>query len=265
MSLDKQGYLSKELDTVTKKIKNKFMPYFSLFEKLNKFAQDAVFLIKVNNQNLQQIILAALYLRILNLYQTIYLLSEKGLNTEAKIILRALFENVFRFVAIIKHPELTKQYVYEDYCYQKKALNKLFEDDPTLNKLEELIQITAENKRKIEDGNIKELRIREYADKAGLISLYRTAYTFLCNSTHSNIRDVEKLLVFDSDFNLSSFKWGPNDFEIDLALFGAINSILIVLQKLDEVFNVINEKKYLSLHSEFEELEKSYLDKLKHT
>ena len=105
MSVEKQGYLSKELDMISKKIKNKFSPYFTLFEKLNEFAQDTVFLLKVNNQNLQQITLSAIYLRILSAYQSIYLLCEKGLNTEAKIILRALFENVFRFAAIVKHSE----------------------------------------------------------------------------------------------------------------------------------------------------------------
>lgn len=265
MSVDKQGYLSKELDSVTEKNKNKFLPYFSLFEKLNEFAQDTVFLLEVNKQNLQQITLAALYLRILSSYQTIYLLSEKGLNTEAKIILRALFENVFRFVAIIKHPELAKQYVYQDLYHQKKTINKLFEDDPSLKKVEKLTQITAENKRKIEEDNIQELGIIEYADKAGLMSYYRIDYTYLCSSAHSNIRDVDKLFVFDTDSKFSSFKWGPNDFEIDFALFGAINCLLIVLQKMNEVFKIIDEKRYLSLHSEFEELEKSYLDKHKNT
>ena len=261
MSVNKQGYLSKELGEITVKIKNKLLPYFTLFEKLNEFAQDTVFLLKVNNQNLQQITLAALYLRILSSYQSIYLLCEKGLNTESKIILRALLENVFRFVAIIKHPELAKQYVNQDYYHQKKAMNKLFEDDPSLKTINELTQITVDNKRKIEEDSIPELGIIEYADKAELMSLYRTLYTHLCHSAHSNIRDVEKLLVFDTDLKLSTFKWGPNDFEIDLAIFGAINCLLIVLQKMNEVFIIIDEERYLSLHSDFEKLKKSYLDK----
>jgi len=147
MSLNEKGFLSEEMSEIVKKIKRKFVAYFSLYEDINKFAQSTVFLLKVNNLDAQQIVLASIYLRCLSSYQSIYLLSERGLASEAKIILRAIFENVFKYVAIVKDKDLAKVFINQDVIHQKKSINKLIESDQSLKSVKELKDIIEKKKK----------------------------------------------------------------------------------------------------------------------
>lgn len=265
MSLNEEGFLSKEMTSVTEKIKRKYSEYFSLYEELNVFAQDTVFLIEVNNLNAQQIILASVYLRLLSSYQSIYLLCEKGLVAESKIILRSIFENVFKFVAIVKDKELAKTFIKQDMIHQKKSINKLFESDPSLKSVKELKEIIEENKKKKGEKKPKELGPKDYAQKADLMNYYNTAYSLLCSSAHTEARELEKLLVADNELRITSFKWGPVDEEVDFILLGSMEAIMIVLKNMNEIFVVINEQRYLKLYRNYEILKEKILSKYKNT
>jgi hypothetical protein len=266
MSIDTNGFLSPDLENYKCRIRENYSHLVDLFNDFNNFAQRMVFNINVHNKNPEEIFIACLYIRSLSSYQSFFLLIERGIVNEAKIILRTLIEILFQLVAINKNKNFVKEYALQDSRHKKKLVHKIIELnkiskekflDKDLNSLLETIQVD------IDENEIKELKTYDYAKKAGLLDFYYTAYTLLSNTVHASSRDIETHLVFDDQKNIISFDWGPSGKGIEMLLITSIETFYIILTNVLEKFKVEKDLTFKNLEKKYNNCKKLYADKSK--
>ncbi|MPN35675.1 hypothetical protein SDC9_183173 [bioreactor metagenome] len=99
-------------------------------------------------------------------------------------------------------------------------------------------------KREIKEQNIEEIKIYEWAEKAGLDMEYKYAYKALCADVHTNIRNLNQYTKFDKNNKLTVFDCQPSTRDITETLFTACYILLVSLQCISEVCCLNHDDKF---------------------
>ena len=90
-------------------------------------------------------------------------------------------------------------------------------NSPELEKLREAItDDLVENIRQgIEEGEVKKITVKESAERAGLIAVYRTAYAVLSGAVHTSASDLESHVSYNESIDeIEAFVYGPSQKEV---------------------------------------------------
>ena len=96
---------------------------------------DTLETLKVDTSLINEILLAALYLRTLHTFQATVLLAERGLLTQGRMLVRSMLDAIFPLVAIAKDGNFAKEYA-ESYKVQQLRFLKNAQnlDSPLLDR-----------------------------------------------------------------------------------------------------------------------------------
>lgn len=233
-------FLAPEFEKVVAQIRLAHAKSFDFAWRLNELAHEALFGAKVVHGDLQQLLLATLEHRALTSYQSVVLLAERGLPSEAQVVLRTLLEVTFRIVAIAKDKDVGPAYVLEDELHRRKFINKyklLGEEIRTEVSEAVLNDLQAAIKQKIKAHDIKELKTQWFAQRAGLESFYNSAYAVLSESVHVNSRSLQSALNLDENDNLVGLSYGPDDRDLDDHIYTAAEALLLSLRAIHSVID----------------------------
>lgn len=208
MSLDKNGFVGSEMETWIRDCHQRHSGYFGLASEVNEFCRALISEFTVHNKDPQEMLVAALYIRALTNYQSVILLCERGMNAEARAMLRVMIETIVKLCAIAKddrdHQKLTRDFVLEDQSEQLKLLRKFrnlhggqFPPNMDVNELKRL-----ERQLEKEKPTLKVRNKEEWAKEAGLHDWYLTAYAVLSASVHSDVKDLESYFDVDEQGNI---------------------------------------------------------------
>lgn len=143
-----------------------------------------------------RITLIAMIVRLFQTQQAITQLVKLNLNDSAAAVLRGMFEQYFVFKALIADPGNLDRALEEAEYERRKALKGLREmgseraDEITDESLNEAIaEITAK----------RSYNVYEWAEKAGSLGVYHTAWRRLCTYAHACIHAIEKYVFISSD------------------------------------------------------------------
>ena len=244
-SVNREGFLSEHITQWIEKHRNENSEWFLLCEDINRFSHSTMLTITIHNKYLPEIIGASLYIKAMSNFQGVILMAERGMINEANALLRCLLECEFAIVAVDKDKKIVDQFVLEDqlqrrdylkaYKRNKKAGIAHPEDAPSLEEIDNLLQ---DIDNQIEKKNIKKLTKRDLAEKAGLLTIYDSAYKVLSGTIHVNARDLEQYLELNDDGEIKGFLWGPDVEEIYSILFTAAESMLFVLVGIAHIFSL---------------------------
>ena len=87
-----------------------------------------------------------------------------------------------------------------------------------------------ELKQEIKDQGLKEFRIKELAQRAGLENWYLTVYAVLCGTVHSRAGDLEEYLVLNDRNEIKELAVGPTDNGLKELLMAAIQTMLMAIE-----------------------------------
>lgn len=266
-SIEKSGFLSKNISLWIEKHRNENDEWFKLCEKINDFSHDIMYKIKIHNEYLPEIIAASLYVRAMSNFQGIIIMSERGMTNEAKVLMRSFLEFVFAIVAIDKDKEIVNQFVLEDIIQRKDYLkaykrNKSIgihnnEDILSNEKIDDLLK---DFNAKIDINCVKRLSKRDLAKKAELVTIYDSAYKLLSGTIHVNARDLEQYLELNDDGEIKQILWGPDVTEIDFMLFTATESMLFVLTAISHIFSIDYDEAWQSVLNTYNKLGKKFTE-----
>ncbi len=266
-SINDSGYLSVEIDEWIEKHRKKALPWFELCESINKFSHSIMFSIEVHNKYLPELIAASLYVRSMSCFQGVIIMAERGMINEAKSLLRCLLECMFTIVAIHKDENVAMQLVLGDLLQRKDYLKAYkrtkegqitHESKPSLEDIERLMQ-DIENS--IQKEKVIKLTKRDLAEKAGLATIYDTAYKLLSSTIHANVRDLEQYLDLNKSNEVKKILWGPDVSEIDFVLFIAADSMLHILEVISKIFVLSFDELWKEILNNFNKLKKKFEDK----
>lgn len=240
MSINEEGFLSKEIKEYQGQIISKYQSLFALGKEVNQFAHKVKCELRIHNEQ-QMMIVACALIKLNNNLQSIYILCSYGLIVDAKIILRSMFEVLFILKVSCEDDEFVKKYVGADQIYRKRLLEA--GKNNSVGVFDETIRNTAEKvlnkiEQDIRANNIEELKIEQLAKKAKMKAFYDTAYRALCNTAHSGARSLQEYFLFDKNNKLSALNFGPIDVGIDLVMITAINNMCIGLVSILNFFKI---------------------------
>lgn len=206
---------------------------FQLAEDLNTFANRQVFATTVTKTDLQQVMVSSLLPRLLTAFQGSILMAERGLSAELKLLTRKVLEVTFRIVVIAQDATIAEKYLKSDEINRKKYLNKLRLLQTVKHTPEEvktIDQLHAEVSATIQTEQIKELTLQWYAEKAGMLDFYNTAYAYLSESAHTNVRDLDALVEKDADGEPEALRYGPDPEGMSDVLCTGIELVVMALE-----------------------------------
>jgi len=239
--IDKQGYLSKDIVQYENQAQEKFSELFDYYRSVNEFGQDLIFQLKIQRAHLHHWSLAALMIRALSTFQSIYILLKKGIISEAKVLHRTLIEIKYIIVAIEKNNDLAKDYLGQEEVELKRIFRnsqKWPNEIPEGIKMEEIAAKIKELNQQIKNHKIKKFTTKAWATKANMLGNYETYYSLLCLASHANSADVKNHFVFDDNGIISTFKWGPDFNNTPDTILSTIQTALIIIESIGNSFSI---------------------------
>ncbi|MGC9520064.1 MAG: DUF5677 domain-containing protein [Desulfuromonadaceae bacterium] len=122
-TIEKSGFLSREIEHYIEKHRVENKPWFLLSEKCNELGQEILNTIEISRGDLQRMLAALWFSRTLTHFQAVVLLIERGMLYEAQIILRTLIEVLFSLVSLSKNPDMGQEFLKDEKVQHLKALN----------------------------------------------------------------------------------------------------------------------------------------------
>ena len=122
MPFDENGFLGKEAEKWAAEMLQRNKKYFELCYEINSFAEKIKYKF-IQNQTGQKMVVAALFTRLLEGYQTAIILVNRGLEEDARVIIRTVLETLFLLKACCEDKEFVDQYMKSDEKKRLKLMN----------------------------------------------------------------------------------------------------------------------------------------------
>jgi hypothetical protein len=116
------GFLSNEAEDGRNLVINSYREAFVLSKDLNRQAMSLFREYNLCMNNEIKIAIAALMTRIVETYQGVILMLERGMTSQARMLVRSQLEALFQMAAMVKNPDLYDSYAAKHYRSTISAL-----------------------------------------------------------------------------------------------------------------------------------------------
>jgi hypothetical protein len=237
---ERQGFLSDEAQQLGRTLTKKDDILWTEARAVNEFCQAFQYELNVHKHSLSETLSAVMYARTLTTYQGVLVLLERGMEQQAKMLLRCAFESLFPLVAISRDANFADRILVSEELERLKGLNKLIRywersGDPE-GEIENARKLAGEIKTQLAKVDGKKLSIVDTAEAAGLVDWYDTVYSLLSNTVHSSIRSLEDHLHVDANGDVEAMKNEPSYEDAGKLLATGLESMLHALLAASAVF-----------------------------
>ncbi len=235
----KNGFLGGYFSNRYKHIRSKYKDFYKLYENLNHFCHEVLKKLELHRNNKQEIIVCILFIKVLTIFQGIYLLTRKGMVNEAQILLRSMLEAMFIISAISKDNDFIERYVLSEES-ERNRLYKKIDGNPEWKAIvtENIDELIAEQERLIKERNIKTLTIKEIAKRSGLYELHYPVYSILSKNVHATPDNITEYFTLDKDGDIEKLLYGPTDKDIIRVLHASMYYMVSILEIMNELFEL---------------------------
>lgn len=239
MSFLEKGFLGSEVEQISKAIYEDFKDHFDLCFDLNQLAYNRVKPLVIPEGDYQKLVACLLFLKMHNSFQSIVVLSKRGLPKEAKIILRSYFESYCILKLVIEREGFYQDYMEGSKVRGLKLINVALSSKETFFKERraDLEKLKIELQDNMEEKDKKQPSIEALAEMAGLTAAYDTFYRVTSSEVHSTWSALREYLMLDEDLLIQGIDWGPIIHDIDLILITSIEYLAKSLELLLNFFD----------------------------
>jgi hypothetical protein len=239
MDFDLMSFLGKQIDELMEPVLEQNADWYKLMYELIQFANNLRFRMAINQDNVAEVVTAALLIKATNTFQSVILLSRKGLAADCGTLTRSLMETVIPLKLIAQEQGFAWDFVRYEKRKRQKLINVILKDSDTFGEIANQVSegIRDSLKKEIEEEDIPELKIEDLAKKAGMTTFYQLAYRQLSEDAHTTIWSLNRYLNIDQEGNVTELDNGPQ-------IFGATDfrtaayCILIALDSVNEIFKL---------------------------
>lgn len=214
--IETDGFLSEESERGKKQIVEKYKDAFDFAENLNRFCMKFLNSLKIDWEDNFHLIVNTLFLRVVENYQAIYFVLERGMPAPAKVLTRANLETLFILAAFQRKPDLLKCYLdqYDEGHKRnlKAALQFKNENLKAIIKKANIEKVYVKKKKDLKDRELNILKPKQWAIEAQLEDFYNLYYTMYSNAVHSNLIALSDNV--DELPDKIDISFGPSDREL---------------------------------------------------
>jgi hypothetical protein len=253
-----EGYLAPEISDWIEKHHTENEAWFSLVREINRFAQEQMLKMDINNMDYQKLLVAAGFIRALSLFQGVVLMSERGMVFEAGTLLRGQIEAMFVVAAAGKERKFAHRYIVSDGTNKLRLMKNLLRSDGSIKEMVDRSISWGEAdvlRDRLRADNINDIQIKDIAVAAGYPEWYTVVYTYLSQmAAHPTPMSLDNYLLIEDGENAQELVWGPDVYGIGCILSSAVESLVVVLSKVSEVFGKEWSAVLDSIHARLVEL-----------
>lgn len=262
--IETDGFLSKDINEGIRSIRNKFSDVFKLADQINKAAINVFRELNPGEGGDTAWVLPSLFVRLVESYEGVILFLERGMPSQAKLLVRPMLEILFTFVAVSLDRKLMETAIDEAvkarYLQLKALLDLQDRELRTQAKDLDVEKLYLKIKEEYIDrkGQRKSLSTKDWAEKAGLLDLYKTYYIAYCDATHSNLSTLKEDHIEQDPNGDRNLAFGPSAtglYEIFQAASACITLALGVYSRKSKV----EMAKLDELHDDMAGLDQKYM------
>lgn len=233
--IDELGFLSPDIQDWIGKHRAEHKGWFELAGGLNSLVQLLILDLRVPENDSQRLVGALLLMRAASAFQGALLLSERGMTSEARSLVREIFETVFWLGATASDAAFADSMVHDDIHQRRKLARALLSVPADKSGLE---QKQVEGLRRFLDQSDsgEALQIEATARKAGLKEIYDTYYRGLSNdSSHPSLTALKRH-VEQNGGQVVGLNWGPNASDVGDTINQACTAAVYVVKLASDLF-----------------------------
>lgn len=264
--MEESGFLSTTLNDFKDHLRSSYPKHYDAAIETNTYAQKLQFKIEIMKYHIDggvhidtdHLLSSILYSRTISTYQAFLLLFQRGMQQQARIMLRCIFETLFALVAIQKNKHYSKKLIEADEIDRFKSFKKIIKYKARQSPHDELIKeveaLAAASKKIVEGKKLHQITVAENAEKAGLLDWYDTAYSLLSGTVHASVRSLQDALVLDDGNDIVSLKNEPEIDDFEHLSATAIEAVLYAVVAIGEIFGIDVTEFTSKTHAELKEL-----------
>lgn len=255
MALDKQGFLSPDLEQFRLQVREKYISAFALVERTNELIQNFKYRLEVPLSDDQKVLAVCLLIKVANDIQASMLLAERGLVSQAASLVRVGVDGLILMAKVCKEADFSSQYRALGLKSQRKRLNAIIRNPaPGLDNLRSIAPDLLSKLGDEDELEIAHKTIEKWAREVGLGTLYDATYRSFSDDVHSGPASLDRYLRVDESGNPIEFVWGP-DAEPDprVVLVEATRVLLGCINLMKNLFNLTDiDGQHRQLVADFE-------------
>jgi len=248
MSFAQDGFLSPTMERYRVSLKDvaAYKAWFSFAEELNRLGLDMLRDRDVRRHDNQRLTVAILFVRAHKSFQASLLLAERGLISDARVVLRSAVEGVIAINALANDATFLDKLIEAHYYNQRKMARGVL-NDPIYRAYYSPQQI-AEMEATVQDVDTREKAIAprifcdpNWADVAvkHCKDLYQTLYRlFSSDGTHTTINAIHRHVGYDANQQITELKIGPDLSDLVETLKSACLMFLWAANPVARVFDL---------------------------
>jgi hypothetical protein len=220
MSFSADGFLSPTMDRFRASLKTvaAYKAWFEFAEELNRLGLDMLRHRDVPRHDSQRLTIAVLFVRAHKSFQSSLLLAERGLVSDARVVLRSAIEGAIALNALANDATFLDTLIKAHYYNQRKTA-RLVLDDP-IYRAHYSPQQVAEMEATVQDVDAREIAVapRKFGDpnwadvaRKHCKDLYQTLYRLLSpDGTHTTINAIHRHVGYDANQQITELRIGPD-------------------------------------------------------
>ena len=246
---ERLGFLGLESDSNAIDFWNENSDWHQLVLDLCVLAASAFRQVEVRNRDPQRILAYTVFYRLLTAFQATALLTARGMDVEAKTMLRTMTEAIIVLVATSKSQSFAVRFIRTDEDTPRKLLAKTLAAESEAKPGEKLylspLQISEmrteleslEHKKK-SGGLEKEISKEDIAREADLLNLYRKHFSYFSLFTHLTPSGMRQFLITNQKGEISHFRMGIFYDDALANIRSAISLLFIGLSATKDLFSL---------------------------
>lgn len=241
MSFEDEGFLSGEAEAIQAEIRAKYAAWSGMIRRVITFAHRAMSRLSVHNRDGQQMLAACLLVKLLSDIQGAVLLAERGLESQARSVLRVAVEALFVLANVCADEEFFTSFVRAAERDRLRLINAIraspspvFEDVRPHVTPELVERLT----RQIQEAAVTMEGAEQLARRAGLSHFYDGAYRLLCQDVHSSARSLERYLLLAEAGEATGLRYGPLTEDLNLVHGTAATLTIVALGAIDRLLGL---------------------------
>ena len=254
---EKQGFFSSQIEETRQKNLQDQSKLFRLAFRTLELAYDQLYQLDIEQVDKKSCLIGSLYCKIIESYNSVLLLSNYGLSSDSKSILRVFIEATFLLGSIVNDEEQYEQFLikgdFETFQLVERIKKNPKEYSEELKAyvmnmdLKELVDIVSKYKH-------KKFTPKNMASYAKMNDVYYYVYHQLCEDVHTNVKSL-LLFLEQKDDLIAGINPLPKYKDQQYVLISAIWILIRIIKDLGNYFNIDNN----NLIKELEDELKPYL------
>lgn len=262
MPFNKKGLLGEDVNELIKENYEQYKDIFKLSEEINMYAQEITYILNINSNDTQGVVAGTLFIKILNTFQSVVILYKIGLDSQCKILTRALLEYLFVLKCIVKDYTYLEMLINSDDKNRELLLRNIKENphgvfDSLINEIDihELDELSRNNHK----NKIKIISTKQWAEMSESYYEYYYAYKHLCKDVHVDIRNIGQFIKVDKDGNVDEFVMLPDIQDIRIILGHTANYAMIeTIICISDYSNIKSESKIKYFETKINDIDRHY-------